>query len=93
MQPTVIVNHHRQTAIIAAQNGSKFRIIKLGKGRLRVTSLSASEIEVQGYSVSSYSASQAAHFYLKHGAGVSQNAKKYLQDIAENKFSDTLNLF
>jgi len=92
MQPTVIVNRHRQTAIIVAQAGNKFQIIKLGKGRLKIASLSAAEIEKQGYSVCSYSASQAAHAYLKHGAGVSQRAKQCLEQIACNKFSDVLNL-
>ncbi len=92
MQPTVIVNHHRQTAIIVAQHGKKFQMIKLIQGRLKVTSLSATQIETQGYSVCSYSASQAARAYLKHGAGVSRRAKLLLEHIAGNEFSDVLNL-
>ncbi|MCB1948996.1 hypothetical protein [Nitrosomonas sp.] len=92
MQPTVVVNHHRQTAIVIAKHGSKYEIIKLGKGRLTVSSLSAAELELQGYKACEYSPSQAAHSYLQHGAGVSNRAKKYLEYIARNKFSDTLTL-
>lgn len=92
MQPTVIMNHHRQTAIIVGRKGNKFEIIKLAKGRLTVTVLSASEIETQGFTVSHYSPSQAARSYLKHGAGVSQRARKYLEHIARTEYSATLNL-
>ncbi|SEM87447.1 hypothetical protein [Nitrosomonas marina] len=92
MQPTVVVNHHRQTAIIVTRNGSKYKIIKLGKGRLTVTSISFKELETQGYKVSQYSPSQAAQSYLLHGAGVSQRARRYLESIAHSKFSDVLTL-
>ncbi|GJL74762.1 MAG TPA: hypothetical protein PKM20_07725 [Nitrosomonas sp.] len=92
MQPTVVMNHHRQTAIIVAKSGKKLQIIKLGKGRLTVTSLSAAEIETQGYKVSQYSPNQAARSYLEHGAGVSKRARKYLEEISRHKFSDTLTL-
>ncbi len=92
MQPTVVVNHHRQTAIIVTGSGNKLHVIKLGKGRLKVASLTAAEIETQGYKISDYSPSQAAGVYLQHGAGVSDRARKYLEEITENKFSDTLTL-
>ncbi|SEQ96456.1 hypothetical protein SAMN05421690_100496 [Nitrosomonas sp. Nm51] len=92
MQPTVVVNRHRQTAIIIARHGSKYEIIKLGKGRLTVTSLSAAELEIQGYEACQYPPSQAACAYLRHGAGVSKKARKYLENIACNKFSDILSL-
>ncbi|PTN12318.1 hypothetical protein [Nitrosomonas aestuarii] len=92
MQPTVVMNHHRQTAIIVAKSGKKLQIIKLGKGRLTVASLSAAEIEKQGYKVSHYSPDQAARSYLEHGAGVSKRARKHLEEISRHKFSDTLTL-
>ncbi|MCP5244584.1 MAG: hypothetical protein H6937_00915 [Burkholderiales bacterium] len=92
MQPTVVMNHHRQTAIIVGKKGKKLEIIKLAKGQLTVTALSAHEIETQGYTVSHYSPSQAARSYLNHGAGVSARAKKCLEHIACAEFSDTLNL-
>lgn len=92
MQPTVIVNHHRQTALVVAANGKKLQVIKLGKGRLRVASLTAVDIELQGYLVSDYSPSQAAQSYLQHGAGVSERARRYLEEITQNKFSGTLAL-
>lgn len=93
MQPTVIVNHHRQTALIVAASGSKLQLIKLGKGQLKVTSLTPSELETQGYQVSDYSPCQAARAYLQHGGGISVRARKYLEGITENKFSETLTLF
>ena len=92
MQPTVVMNHHRQTAIIVGKKGNKLEIIKLGKGQLTVTALSAHEIEAQGYTVSHYSPNQAARSYLSHGAGVSTRARKYLEQIASAEFSDRLNL-
>lgn len=92
MQPTVVMNHHRQTAIIVGKKGSKFEIIKLGKGRLTVTALTAHEIEAQGYTVNHYSPSQAARTYLNHGAGVSPRARKYLEQISCTVYSDRLNL-
>jgi hypothetical protein len=84
--------HHRLTAIIVGKKGNKLEIIKLGKGQLTVTALSAQEIETQGYTVSHYSACQAARSYLKHGAGVSQRAKTYLEQIACTEYSGILNL-
>ena len=92
MQPTVIMNHHRQTAIIVGKKGNKLEIIKLSKGQLTVTALSTHEIGTQGYIVSQYSPSQAARSYLNHGAGVSQRARKYLEKIARTEYSGTLNL-
>lgn len=92
MQPTVVMNHHRQTAIIVAKKGNKLQMIKLGKGRLTVASFTAVEIEIQGYKVSHYSPSKAAHAYLQHGAGVSERARKYLEEVTRLKYSDQLAL-
>ncbi len=92
MQPTVVMNHHRQTAIIVANSGKKFKIIKLGKGRLTVTTLSTIEIEKQGYQVCNYPPRQAAQSYLTHGAGVSKRARKYLEEIINNQYSGSLPL-
>lgn len=90
MQPTVIVNRHRQTAIIVARAGKKLQVIRLRKGRLTVTSLTAIEVEQEGYHVSDYSPHQAARSYLEHGAGVSKRAREYLEKVVNNKFSDRL---
>jgi len=92
MQPTVIINHHRQTALIVATQGNKLLVIKLGKGQLTVTSLTTAEIDALGYQVSDYSPRDAARSYLQHGAGVSKRAKKYLEDIAHSQLSGTLGL-
>lgn len=92
MQPTVIINHHRQTAIIVAKKGDKLQLIKLSKGQLTVTSLTAFEIEDLGYQISDYSPQAAARSYLKHGAGVSKHARKYLEEIINNQLPGTLNL-
>ena len=92
MQPTVIINHHRQTAIIVARQGNKLQLVKLGKGQLTVTSLTTAEIEALGFQVSDYSPSEAAKSYLNHGAGVSKRAKKYLEDIINNQLPGVLGL-
>lgn len=89
MQPTVIINQHRNTAIVAAVSGKHLLVIKLGKGKLTVTPLSIEEIKIQGYTISDYSPNVAAQFYLQHGAGVSERARKYLEKIAGDKFSDS----
>ncbi|MDP1557999.1 MAG: hypothetical protein Q8K59_01335 [Nitrosomonas sp.] len=90
MQPIVLINHHRNTALMVAVSGKKRLVIKLGKGKLTVSSLSAKEIETQGYAVSNYPPGQAAKSYLCHGAGVSKRAQRYLENIADGEFSDVL---
>ena len=90
MQPTVIINQHRNTAIIVAARGKNLLVIKLGKGKLAVIPLSLEKIRMQGYVISNYSPKQAAQSYLQHGAGVSEKAKKYLGKIIGGKFSDSL---
>ena len=55
MQPTVIINQHRNTAIIAGTSGKKLLVIKLGKGKLTVTAVTMQQINAQGYTVSDYS--------------------------------------
>lgn len=90
MQPTVIINQHRNTAIIAGSNGKKLLVIKLGKGKLTVTAVTLQEINEQGYTVSDYSPALAAQTYLQHGAGVSEKARKFLEKIASCEFSDGL---
>jgi len=92
MQPTVIINHHRQTAIIVAKKGNKLQLIKLSKGQLTVTALTAVEIETMGYQVSDYSPQEAARSYLKHGAGVSKHARKCLEEIINSQLAGTLGL-
>ncbi len=90
MQPTVIINQHRNTAIIVATSGKNLLVIKLAKGKLTVTPLSLEKIKVQGYITSNYSPKLAAQSYLQHGAGVSERARKYLEKIACSNFSDSL---
>lgn len=92
MQPTVVINHHRQTAIIIANQGNRLQLIRLGKGQLSVSSLTAVEIETLGYRVCDYSPCEAARAYLKHGAGVSRRARIYLEQIAQNQLPGTLSL-
>ncbi|MBP6057118.1 MAG: hypothetical protein KA524_01610 [Nitrosomonas sp.] len=90
IQPTVIINQHRNTAIVVATSGKNLLVIKLGKGKLTVTPLSLEKIRVQGYTTSDYPPKLAAQSYLQHGAGVSDRAKKYLEKIACGEFSDSL---
>ncbi|QOJ22992.1 MAG: hypothetical protein HRU78_04495 [Gammaproteobacteria bacterium] len=90
MQPTVIINQHRNTAIIVGTSGKKLLVIKLGKGRLTITAVLPKEINIQGYTVSNYSPALAAQSYLQHGAGVSEKARKLLEKIASSEFSDQL---
>jgi hypothetical protein len=92
MQPTVVINHHRQTAIIIANQGDKLQLIRLAKGRLTVSSLTAVEIRALGYRVCDYSPSEAARAYLKHGAGVSRHARMHLERITQNQLPGTLSL-
>lgn len=92
MQPTVVINHHRQTAIIIANQGNKLQLIRLGKGQLTVSSLTATEIEALGYRVCEYSPCEAARAYLKHGAGVSKRARIHLERITQNQLAGTLGL-
>lgn len=92
MQPTVLINHHRQTAIIVAKQGNKLQLIKLEKGQLTVSSLTAAKIETLGYRVSDYSPCEAAQTYLRHGAGVSKRARMYLEQIIQNRIPGILNL-
>lgn len=87
IQPTVIINRHRQTALIVAASGKKLLVIKLGTGKLTVTSASLEEIRQQGYTANDYSPKLAALSYLQHGAGVSSRARKYLEKIARSEFS------
>lgn len=88
MQPSVIINQHRNTAIIVATSGKGVLVIKLGTGKLTVTRLSLQEVANQGYAVSNYSPKQAAESYLKHGAGVSEKARRYLEKIASSSFTE-----
>ena len=81
MQPTVIINQHRNTAIIAGTSGKKLLVIKLGKGKLTVIAVTLQEINAQGYMVSDYSPTLAAQSYLQHGAGVTEKARKFLEEI------------
>lgn len=90
MQPTVLINQNRHTALTVATRGKDLLIIKLGKGKLTVTALSLTEIKRQGYQPSDYSPRLAAQSYLQHGAGVSDHAKKYLKKIASGEFSEHL---
>ncbi len=90
MQPTVLINQHRHTALVVATRGKDLLIIKLGKGKLTVSALPLEAIKIQGYRASDYSPRIAAQSYLQHGAGVSDKAKKYLEKIACGEFSDNL---
>jgi len=90
MQPTVIVNQHRNTAIIVTSSGSKLLIIKLSTRKLVVSVLTIDEIKAQGYVATDYSPQQAARSYLEHGAGVSLKAKKFLEEIASKPLSGQL---
>ncbi|SFP46003.1 hypothetical protein SAMN05216419_100395 [Nitrosomonas cryotolerans] len=90
MQPTVLIDQHRHTAIIVATNRKKQLVIKLGKGKLTVSSISTKEIKAQGYTVSDYPPKLAAQSYLYHGAGVSDRAKRYLEEIANGEFPGML---
>lgn len=90
MQPTVLINRHRQTAIIVNRQGNKLQLIRMGKGQLTVSSLSIGEIESLGYQVCNYSPSEAASTYLQHGAGVSKRARKYLQELTHNPLPGVL---
>ncbi|MCC7091519.1 MAG: hypothetical protein IT524_06120, partial [Nitrosomonas sp.] len=54
MQPTVLINRNRHTALTVATRGKELLIIKLGKGKLTVTALSLDEIKRQGYQTSDY---------------------------------------
>ncbi|TXI16822.1 MAG: hypothetical protein E6Q62_10725 [Nitrosomonas sp.] len=90
MQPTVIINQHRQTALVVANQGKDFLVIKLSKRKLAVTKLSIEQIKMQGYITSDYSPRLAAQSYLQHGAGVSEKAKKYLNKIIKTEFSGRL---
>ncbi len=92
MQPTVLINHHRQTAIIVAKQGNRLRLIKLETGQLTVSSLTTAEIETLGYRVSDYSPCEAARTYLKHGAGVSRRARMYLEQIMQYQLPGVLSL-
>jgi hypothetical protein len=87
-----LINHQRNTALLVACGNKKQRVIKLGKGRLTVSSLSMKEIETQGYTVSEYPPELAARQYLQHGAGVSKRAKRFLEEIAHGKFSGILTI-
>jgi len=90
MQPVVLINHHRNTALLVSSSSKKQLVIKLGKRKLTVSSLSVKEIEAQGYTVSDYPPELAARSYLQHGAGVSKRAKHFLEEIAHRKFSGVL---
>lgn len=90
MEPTVIINQHRKTAIIVANQGRNLLVIKLTKGKLAVTALSIEKINMLGYVTSDYSPKLAAQSYLQHGAGVSERAKTYLEKIVNTEFSDNL---
>lgn len=92
MQPTVVINHHRQTAIIIASQGNKLQLVRLRKGQLTVSSLTAAEIEALGYRVCDYSPDEAARAYLKHGAGVSKRARICLEQVTQNQLPGTLGL-
>ena len=92
MQPTVIINQHRQTALIVANSGKKLLVIKLATGKLVVTTVSLEEIRQQGYTVSDYSPKMAALSYLQHGGGVSARAKKFLEKISNSEFNASLGL-
>ncbi|UJP06201.1 MAG: hypothetical protein LZF61_04285 [Nitrosomonas sp.] len=91
-QPSVVINQHRQTALIAAAQGRKLLVIKLGAGKLTVTAASLEEIRRQGYAVSDYSPKLAAISYLQHGAGVSDRARVLLEKIAANDYPASLSL-
>lgn len=90
MQPVVLINHQRNTALLVACGRKKQLVIKLGKSKLTVSSLSAKEIEAQGYTISDYPPELAARKYLRHGAGVSKRAERFLEEIANGKFSGVL---
>jgi hypothetical protein len=90
MQPVVLINHHRNTALLVAASSNKLLVIKLGGKKLTVSSLTLKEIEAQGYTVSEYPPELAAQSYLRHGAGASKRAKLYLEKIAHGRFSGVL---
>jgi len=90
MQPTVLINQHRQTALIVAESGKKQLVVELHKGKLTVKALSAKDIEKRGYALSDYPPKQAALSYLSHAAGVGDRAREYLEGVARGEFSGTL---
>lgn len=90
MQPVVLINHHRNTALLVATSSNKQLVIKLGGKKLTVSSLTLKEIEAQGYTVSNYPPELAAQSYLQHGAGVSKRAQRYLEKIAHGRFPGVL---
>ncbi len=54
LQPAVFIDKKVNTAIIVGKNGKKLPVIKFGKGKLTVTSLSSKEIMDQGYAANDY---------------------------------------
>jgi hypothetical protein len=90
MQPTVLINQHRQTALVVAISGKKQLVVELGKGMLTVTPFTIADIWARGYAFSDYPPNQAALAYLRHAGGVSDRARSYLEDIACGEFSGSL---
>tara|TARA_R110002073_G_scaffold3741_1_gene24629 strand:- start:547 stop:756 length:210 start_codon:yes stop_codon:yes gene_type:complete len=54
MQPIVLINQLRHTAMIVAPSGKNQPVIKLGKGKLTVSTLSIEKINTEGYIGSNY---------------------------------------
>lgn len=77
----VLINAHRQTAIVITQGPVWVTCIRMQDGQLTTTRLSQEQIEEEGFQPLDYPIARAAQMYLQHPGGVSDAARRHLEEI------------
>ena len=77
----VLINAHRQTAIVLTQGPAWVTCIRMQDGQLTTTRLSQESLEGEGWRELDYPVAKAARQYLKHPGGVSDAARRALEHI------------
>lgn len=77
----VLINAHRQTAIVLIQGPVWVTCVRMQDGLLTTTRLSQEQIEEEGWRELDYPTVKAVKQYLQHPGGVSDAARRHLEEI------------
>lgn len=77
----VLINTHRQTAVVITQGPVWVTVVKMEDGRLHISRLSQENLEEEGWRELDYPTAKAATRYLQHPGGVSDAARRALVEV------------
>lgn len=77
----VLINNHRQTAIVLAQGPVWITCVQMQDGQLTTGKLSQDDVDEAGWRELDYPLEKAIRQYLRHPGGVSPAARRELEAL------------